>query len=343
MERRTAPEPVESPARPWIPRPGRRTPRPRPGSGVWSRGGAALRRTPVSMWNEDVSDWAAALTYYAILALVPALLVTISVIGLVAPATTDELIADVSAWAPAESGAALHQALSHVAGQRSAALTVLIGGAFSALWSASSYLAVFRRALHSMYAVKDERPALRKAHRILLTAVALLGLLVVSALVLVLSGSLAASLSRALGLGNSAGNDAWTLLKWPTLLCCVALLVLILFRSGPPAARTTHRGLPGGVLAALLWLTASAGFTAYAAGFGTYSRLYGSLAGVVVFMVWLWVSNLSLLAGAQFNAELTRAAQKPNPPTEANPSPPDPRPNPPTEAKSSPSGGTSQR
>ncbi|WP_405752683.1 MULTISPECIES: YihY/virulence factor BrkB family protein [unclassified Streptomyces] len=331
MERRAAPEPGESPALPWIPRPGRRAPDPRPVSDAWSRGGTALRRTPVSLWNDDVSDWAAALTYYAILALVPALLVTISVISLVAPTTTDELIADVTAWAPAESGTALHQALSHVAGQRSAALTVLIGGSFSALWSASSYLAVFRRALHSMYEVKDERPILRKAHRILLTAVALLGLLVVSALALVLSGSLAASLGHALGLGN-AGTDVWNLLKWPALLCCVALLVLLLFRSGPPAARTSHRGLPGGVLAALLWLMASAGFTAYAAGFGTYSRLYGSLAGVVVFLVWLWLSNLALLAGAQFNAELTRDTRAPNSSpansSRANSSP----------AKSSPSG-----
>ncbi|WP_250305576.1 YihY/virulence factor BrkB family protein [Streptomyces sp. A 4/2] len=307
MDQRTAPDDGDSPAPPRLPRSGGPAPAPGRSSGAWAHGRTALRRTPLSLWNEDVSDWAAALTYYAILALVPALLVTISVIDLVAPATTDELIADVSSWAPAESGTALHQALSGMAGQRSAALTVLIGGTFSALWSASSYLAVFRRALHSMYAVKDERPAWRKAHRILLTAVILLALLVVSALVLVLSGSLAQSLGHALGLGN-AGTDAWDLLKWPALLCCVALLVLILFRSGPPAARTIHRGLPGGVLAALLWLTASAGFTAYATGFGTYSRLYGSLAGVVVFLVWLWVSNLALLAGAQFNAELSRAA-----------------------------------
>ncbi|WSZ83793.1 YihY/virulence factor BrkB family protein [Streptomyces sp. NBC_00859] len=332
------PEPGESPALPLMPRPGRRAPYSPAEPDVWSRGGAALRRTPLSMWNDDVSDWAAALTYYSILALVPALLVTISVIGLVAPATTDELIADVSAWAPAESGAALHQALNHVAGQRSAALTVLIGGAFSALWSASSYLAVFRRALHSMYAIKDERPALRKAHRILLTAVALLGLLAVSALVLVLSGSLATSLGHALGLGN-AGADVWNLLKWPALLCCVALLVLLLFRSGPPVARAAHRGLPGGVLAALLWLMASAGFTVYAAGFGTYSKLYGSLAGVVVFLVWLWVSNLALLAGAQFNAELTRGARES--PSDPDPTHPDlthPSLPHPGAAKSSPSG-----
>lgn len=273
--------------------------------GGWARGRAALRRTPVSMWNDDISDWAAALTYYAVLALLPGLLVTISVIGLIAPAATEVLIADVSSWAPAESGAALHEALSSAAHEHSAALTVLVAGAVSALWSACSYLAVFRRALHTMHMVKDERPALRKAHRIVLTALVLLVLLLVSAFVLVLSGSLVQSLGHSLGLGN-AGADVWNLLQWPALLCCAALLVLILFRSGPRAARGVQRGLPGGVLAALLWLIASAGFTAYANGFGTYSKLYGSLAGVVVFLVWLWVSNLALLTGAQFNAELSR-------------------------------------
>ena len=282
---------------------------PATGSGAtfWPAWRAALRRTPVSMWNDDVSDWAAALTYYAILALLPALLVTVSLIGLVSPATTDTLIAHVTAWAPAESGAALHGALRHMAHERSAALTVTIAGAVSAVWSASSYSAVFRRALHAMHGVRDTRPVWRKAHRILLTACTLLALLVASALVLVLSGSLAQSLGRRLGLGD-AGAAAWNLLKWPALLCLVALLVLVLFRSGPPAARGWRHGVPGGVLASFIWLTASAGFTFYASQLGTYSRLYGSLAGVVVFLVWLWVSNLALLAGAQFAVELDRAA-----------------------------------
>ncbi|MFG3365598.1 YihY/virulence factor BrkB family protein [Streptomyces sp. NPDC090032] len=273
----------------------------------WPRLRAALRRTPVSMWNDDVSDWAAALTYYSILALLPAMLVTVSLIGLVSPATTDALIAHVTAWAPAESGEALHSALRHMAHQRSAALTVTIAGAVSALWSASSYSAVFRRALHTLHGVRDTRPAWRKAHRILLTACTLLALLVASALVLVLSGSLAQSLGHRLGLGD-AGAAAWNLLKWPALLCLVALLVLVLFRSGPPAARGWRHGLPGGLLAALIWLVASAGFTFYASQLGTYSKLYGSLAGVVVFLVWLWVSNLALLAGAQFGVELDRSA-----------------------------------
>ncbi|MFK4070804.1 YihY/virulence factor BrkB family protein [Streptomyces sp. NPDC029674] len=273
---------------------------------TWPLRRTALRRTPVSMWNDDVSDWAAALTYYAILAVLPALLVTVSLISLVSPATTQELIAEVTDWAPAESGNSLHAALSEMAEARSAALTVVIAGAVSALWSASSYAAVFRRALHAMHGIEDCRPTLRKAHRVLMTALTLLALLVASALLLVLTGSIAEGVGRRIGLGD-AGQTAWAVLKWPALVCLVLLLVLVLFRNAPPTARGWRHILPGGMLSALLWLLSSGLFTLYATVFGTYGKLYGSLAGVVVFLVWLWVSNLALLAGAQFTVEVERA------------------------------------
>ncbi|MEV2251688.1 YihY/virulence factor BrkB family protein [Streptomyces sp. NPDC050147] len=272
----------------------------------WARRAAALRRTPVAMWNDDVSDWAAALTYYAILALLPALLVTASLISLVSPDTTQSLIAEVADWAPAQSGGALDEALTEMAEAHAAAVTVVIGGAVSALWSASSYAAVFRRALHAMHGVKDTRPVWRKAHRVLVTALALLALLAASALLLVLSGSLVQTVGRSIGVGD-AGQTVWNIMKWPALVCLVVLLVLVLFRNAPPAERGWRRSLPGGLLAALLWLLSSGLFTLYATGFGTYGKLYGSLAGVVVFLVWLWVSNLALLAGAQFTVEMARA------------------------------------
>ncbi|MEV8314543.1 YihY/virulence factor BrkB family protein [Streptomyces sp. NPDC059900] len=289
-----------------LPAPAGRTGTPSP----WARRGAALRRTPVAMWNDDVSDWAAALTYYAILALLPALLVTVSLISLVSPGTTQTLIAEVTDWAPAQSGSALNEALSEMAGARSAAVTVVVGGAVSALWSASSYAAVFRRALHAMHGVPDTRPAWRKAHRVLMTAVSLLALLTASALVLVLSGGLVQAVGRRAGVGD-AGQAVWSVLKWPALVCLVVLLVLVLFRNAPPSERGWRRSLPGGLLAALLWLVSSGLFTLYASGFGTYGKLYGSLAGVVVFLVWLWVSNLALLAGAQFTVEMNRAPAEP--------------------------------
>ncbi|THA73056.1 YihY/virulence factor BrkB family protein [Streptomyces sp. A0642] len=266
----------------------------------------ALRRTPVSLWNDDLSDWAAALTYYAILALLPALLVTVSVIGLTDPGATKALIADITAFAPAESGAALRQPLEAATEQRTAVWLLAATGSVSAVWSASSYLAVFRRALHAMHGVPDTRPALRSAHIIVAWAIGLLLLLMTSAFALVLSGPLARWLGHRMGLAH-LGDAVWAVLKWPVLLCLVACLIMVLFRTGPKSARGTRQGLPGGVLAALLWLAASAGFALYATYVGSYSRLYGSLAGLVVFLIWVWFTNLALLAGAQFNVELNRA------------------------------------
>ncbi|MFD5079877.1 YihY/virulence factor BrkB family protein [Streptomyces sp. NPDC058371] len=272
------------------------------GTADWPR---AMRRVPLSLWNDNVSDWAAALTYYAVLALVPTLLVTLSLIGLVSPDLTDQLIAHVTAWAPAPSGTELQQALRDMADERSAALTLAVAGGIGALWSASSYLAVFRRALHTMHGVPDQRPLWHRMHRIVLTALILLALLVASAFVLVLTGPLAVGLGRWTGVGGTAAAT-WYLLRWPVLVCLVTLLVLILFRTGPPAARRRSHALPGGAMAALLWLASSACFSLYASGIGNYGQLYGSLAGVVVFLIWLWVSHLALLAGAQFAVELSR-------------------------------------
>ncbi|MGR4852479.1 YihY/virulence factor BrkB family protein [Streptomyces sp. LARHCF252] len=281
---------------------------PRPGARLARPWAAALRRTPVSMWRDDVSDFAAALTYYAILAVLPALLVTAIAFGLISPGTAEAFIAHVTAYAPGQSGAPLHDVLSRTLRDGSAVWTLLCGGIVSAVWSASSYLAVFRRALHRMHREADRRSPWRKAPRILLTALALLGLLVAGSLVLLLSGPAAESVGRYLGLGAMAAWT-WSLLRWPLLLCVVALLVVIVFHTGPSAARTRGHSLPGGALAAALWLTVSAGFALYASALSTYSRLYGSLAGVVVFLVWLWLSNLALLAGAQFTAELSEPAR----------------------------------
>ncbi|MFD8565720.1 YihY/virulence factor BrkB family protein [Streptomyces sp. NPDC059639] len=269
----------------------------------------ALRRTPVSMWRDDVSDYAAALTYYAILAVLPSLLVTVIGFSLISPGTAEAFVAHVTAYAPAQSGTQLHDVLSRTLKGGTAAWTLLVAGAVSGLWSASSYLAVFRRALHRMHRVADRRSPWHKAHRIVITALALLGLLVLSSLVLLLTGPVAESLGRTLGLGTEAAW-AWSLLRWPVLLAVVALLVVIVFHTGPVAARVRAHSIPGGILASALWLCVSAGFALYASALSTYSRLYGSLAGAVVFLIWLWLTNLALLAGAQFTAELTAQEQR---------------------------------
>ncbi|WP_097867295.1 YihY/virulence factor BrkB family protein [Streptomyces sp. rh34] len=273
------------------------------------RWGVALRRTPVSLWNDDVTDWAAALTYYAILALLPALLATVSVIGLANPDATGALIADITAFAPAESGEALRRPLEAATEQRSAVWLLVATGSVSAVWSACSYLAVFRRAMHAMHGVRDTRPPLRQAHIIVVSAIGLLLLLMTSAFAIVMTGPLARWLGRRIGLPHE-GESLWAALKWPLLVFLVACLIMVLFSTGPRSARGVRRSLPGGILAAFCWLTASALFALYATQVGSYSRLYGSLAGLVVFLIWVWFANLSLLAGAQFNVELRRPEPK---------------------------------
>ncbi|MEU3316727.1 YihY/virulence factor BrkB family protein [Streptomyces sp. NPDC006662] len=263
---------------------------------------SALRRTAVRLWDDNVADHAAALTYYAVLALVPALLVCVSLVGLAGAGTRERLILDLTSYAPPESAQVLREALDGLTSGPSS-LWVLLGSAVvSALWSASSYLAVFRRALHAMHRLPDTRPPLRSAHVLVLTAGTLLALLVTGAASLVATGPVVRRLATVAG---RAGSDTLALLRWPVLLLIVTALILILYRTGPRPARGTRRCLPGGALAALLWLGASALFTLYTES-GTYNRLYGSLAGTIVFLVWLWVTNLALLAGAQFNAVLAR-------------------------------------
>jgi membrane protein len=259
----------------------------------------------VSLWNDDITDYAAALTYYAILAVLPAMLATVLAFGLVSPETAKEFVTHVTAYAPAESAGELHAALSRMLNADGGAWPLLTAGTVSALWSASSYLAVFRRVLHRMHRIEDCRSPWRKAHRIVLTAFALLALLLTGSLALLLTGPLAETVGRALGLGGTAAWS-WSVLRWPLLLCLVALLVVVVFHTGPAPARRRGLYLPGGVLAAVLWLIVSTGFALYTSTLGAYSRLYGSLAGVVVFFVWLWLSNLALLTGAQFAAELAK-------------------------------------
>ncbi|MFG2416988.1 YihY/virulence factor BrkB family protein [Streptomyces goshikiensis] len=275
------------------------------------RGRSALRGTAVRLWNDNIADYAAALTYYAVLALVPALLVSVSLVGLAGAGTRERLILDLTSYAPPQSAQVLREALDGLTSRPSSLWVLLVSGVLSALWSACSYLAVFRRALHTMHRLPDTRPPLRAAHILVLTAGVLLALLVAGAASLVATGPVARRLAAAAGYsGTDAMTDAMALLRWPVLLVIVTALILILYRTGPAEARGTRRGFPGGALAAFLWLGASALFTLYTQ-FGTYSRLYGSLAGVVVFLVWLWFTNLALLAGAQFNAVRAGAGAAP--------------------------------
>ncbi|MEW1862029.1 YihY/virulence factor BrkB family protein [Streptomyces sp. NPDC088194] len=272
---------------------------------VW-RFGRTLVRALAASWDKDVTERAAALTYYAVLALFPALLMTVSLLGMAGGPSESSLAAGVTTLLPAESRPVVASALQDMAHDHRATLSLAIGGGLGAMWSASSYAAVFRRALHTMYGSDERRPAWRTGPRVVLTSLTLLVLLVASAVCLVVTGAIAHRTGSVLHMSGPA-QAAWRGLRWPLLLAVAAALVLVLFRTGPRGTRSLRAMAPGGALAVGLWLSGSAGFAAYTAHMGTYNRLYGPLAGTVIFLVWLWFSNLALMIGAHFNVEHARA------------------------------------
>ena len=274
--------------------------------GPLGRFGRTFGRALASSWDEDVTERAAALTYYAVLALFPAMLMTISLLSMVGGPDESSLADGLTALMPAESRPVVASALQDMARDQSATVSLAVGGGLGAMWSASSYAAVFRRALHALYGTEERPSAWRAGPRVVLTSATLLVLLVAGAVLLVVSGALAHHLGELLQM-NGPVLAAWHVLRWPLLLAVAAALVLVLFRSGPRGTRSLRAMAPGGALAVALWLAGSAAFALYTGEMGTYNRLYGPLAGTAVFLVWMWFANLSLMIGAHFNAAHARA------------------------------------
>ncbi|MFC6021747.1 YihY/virulence factor BrkB family protein [Plantactinospora solaniradicis] len=271
--------------------------------GSWWR---VLRRTFREARADDVTDWAAALTYYGVLSLFPALLVLASVVGLLGDSAVRGVRDVVRDVVPAQSARdILLGGITQVQGSTGTASLVAVLGIVGAFWTASGYIGAFVRAANAIYDVPEGRPLVRTL-LLRIGVTALVGLLVlVSLVILVFSGRLSAQVGRRLGVG-SAGVAAWDIGKWPVLLLLVSLTFAVLYWATPNARQSFRWISPGGIFAVLLWAVASAGFALYAANFASYNKTYGSLAGVVVFLVWLWLSNLAILLGLELSAELER-------------------------------------
>ncbi|MFY1672552.1 YihY/virulence factor BrkB family protein [Plantactinospora sp. WMMB334] len=267
---------------------------------------AVLRRTLREARADNVADWAATLTYYGLLSLFPALLVLVAVLGLLGDAAVRgvrDVVRDVVP-APAAQDILLG-GIDQVRGNAGTAGLVAALGILGAFWTASGWLGAFVRAANAVYDVPEGRPFLRTL-LLRLGLTALVGLLVlVSLAILVFSGRLSARLGRRLGVGD-VGMAAWDIGRWPVLVLLVSLIFAVLYWAAPNARRRFRWVSPGGIVAVLVWVAASAGFAFYVDRFGSYNRTYGSLAGVVVFLVWLWLSNLAVLLGAELSAELER-------------------------------------
>ncbi|GAA1979909.1 YihY/virulence factor BrkB family protein [Isoptericola halotolerans] len=260
--------------------------------------------------DDQCIDLAAALTFFAVLASAPALLALISVLGLVADAeaAVDSVTDTVSDFLPAETLAIIEPLVENAASSTGAGLALVLG-LVVALWSASGYVTAFSRAMNRIYEVEEGRPfwKLRPIMLVVTVITVVLAALVVANLVL--SGPVAEAVGSAVGLGGTA-LTVWQIAKWPVALLLVVVVVALLYHLTPNVKQPKFRWISiGAAVAILVWVVASAAFGFYVTQFGSYGSTYGTLGGVIVFLLWLWITNLALLFGAELDAELERSRE----------------------------------
>lgn len=284
-EARGPEQPTQMPARTWL---------------------TVLKRTTKEFKTDELSDRAAALTYFGVLAVFPALLVGVAILGLLGPSATHTVLDNVQKLAPGSLRDMLHTAVTQAGSSRGAGGALAVVGLAGALWSASGYIAAFIRASNMVYDIREGRPIWKTTPLRLGLTVLMMVLLLASAVIVVFTGPLAQRAGDLLGLGHTA-VQVWSIVKWPVLVVLVTLMIALLYWAAPNVRSRGFRWVsPGSVLAVLLWLALSAGFAAYVANFSSYNKTYGTVAGVIVFLVWLWLSNLAILLGLEFDAELAR-------------------------------------
>ncbi|MFJ7214763.1 YihY/virulence factor BrkB family protein [Amycolatopsis sp. NPDC098790] len=268
--------------------------------------GGVLKRTFKQFNRDNLTDWAAALTYYGVLSLFPGIIVLTAILGLLGPNAIQTVIDNINQLVPGQGKDILVGAIKELAGSRSLAGPLAIIGLLGALWSASGYIGAFMRASNAIYGMPEGRPVWKTIPLRIALTVGIVVLLAACALGVVATGSVARRIGDAIGLG-STGVLVWEIAKWPVIALLVSLAFALLYWVGPNVRLPGFKWLtPGGLLAVVLWVLASAGFALYVANFGSYNKTYGSLAGVIVFLVWLWISNVAVLLGAELDAELAR-------------------------------------
>ena len=267
----------------------------------------ALRRTIDEFQDDNLMDWAAALTYYGVLSLFPMLIVLVALLGVVGQAgTIDTLIASFEEAGMGGFADDVEEPLDGVVANKGGAGALLGLGLLVALWSASGYIGAFMRASNQIYEVEEGRPFWkRRPLQVVLTLLMVLLVALVS-IALVLTGSLAEAIGDAIGVGDRAVT-IWSYAKWPVMLAIVMTVFALLYYVAPNVRQPRFRWLtPGGLVAVFLWVLASAAFAIYVANFGSYNKTYGTLGGVISFLVWLWITTLAVLLGAELDSELER-------------------------------------
>jgi membrane protein len=276
-------------------------------TGLWP----TLKRTAQEFQEDNLTDWAASLTYYGLLALFPALIVLVSIVGLVGDprSTTDTLTEIVNNLGPDTAADTFAGPIRQLTESRSTAGFALVLGTLLALWSASGYLGAFIRASNVVYETREGRPfwKLRPLQLSLTLATVLLVALI--ALSVVLTGPVVSAVAEPIGVSDTAVS-IWNVAKWLAVALLFVVMLDLLYYASPNVRQRGFRWItPGALVALAVWLVASGAFALYVSQFGSYNKTYGSLAGVVVVLIWIWITNLAILFGHELNAERARDVQ----------------------------------
>lgn len=256
--------------------------------------------------EHKLTDWAAAMTYYSMLSIFPGLLVIVAVLGLLGQSVTGAMIENFEELAP---NAVRDVFLSAIRGLQESGTTagiVLFIGLFTAIYSASSYIGAYIRASGIVLGLTDERPFYKTLPlRFAMTAL-IMTLILLAGLLVVLTGPIAREVAHIMGIADN-GVGSWDYIKWPFVIALAMLALAILYNLGPDHEERKFRLVtPGIILAITLWLLLSFAFSFYVGSFARYNKVYGSLAGVVIFLVWMWLTNMAVLLGLEFDSELRR-------------------------------------
>ena len=276
-------------------------------SGAWP----TLKRAATEFQEDGMTDWAASLTYYALLSLFPALIALVSLLGIFADPeeTTSNLSEIVSSLGPDTAADTFSGPIESITSNRGASGVIFFVGLGIALFSASGYIGAFSRASNVIYEVREGRPFWKLRPFQVLVALVMVLLVALLALGLVLTGPVVDAIAGTLGIGDTAVT-VWNIAKWPVMLLVASVIVAVLYYASPNVKLRGFKWItPGSVVAIVTWLAASALFAFYVSNFGSYDKTYGTLGGLVALLVWLWITNLAILFGAELNAEIERSKQ----------------------------------
>jgi membrane protein len=262
------------------------------------------KRSVVSFYDDQGTHHAAALTYYALMSVFPTLLLAVSLLGLLGefPATYDAIVDHLRGVVPAATLAPIDAAVRAALRSKGTAAVALVVAVLTALYGATGYLEAARRSLNVVFQARGGRSFVRR--KLIDTASTLVLLaLVLATLILVFAGGGVAD--DVLG---AAAASAWRIVRWPGAFASALLVFSFVYYVTPDVRGRAFRWIaPGALVGVTAWLAVSAAFSAYIANFRSFNVTYGSFAAAIILLVWLWLTNVALLFGAEVNAEMERA------------------------------------